>query len=158
MTPEEHTRTSMFREQLEAARRSVSPPAGRSEDAQEDAEDSKVAAAHAGASTCRATQPAAAPRKQRASSLPPAQRSPAAAEHHYFDDSITWWRSADAGALNAPPARQAARAATVDAPPKTAAEWLADEVEAAVRGRSLPATPPVWRDETGALHRARPHA
>ena len=153
MTAEEHKRTSIFSEQLEAARRSVSPPAGQSEDAPPQQQDSEEAAA---ASTRRAAQPAATPRKQRSSSLPPAQRR--ASAHHFFDDDITWWRSADAGALNAPPARQAARVTTAETPPKTAAERLADEVEAAVRGRALLATPPVWRDETGALHRARPHA
>ena len=161
MTAEEHKRTSIFSEQLKAARRSVSPPAGRSEDAprkqHEADEGSEDAAARTAASTRHALQPAAVPRKQRSLSLPPAQRR--ASEHHLFDDDITWWRCADAGALNAPPARQTARAATAEeAPPKMAAERLADEVEAAERGDALPATPPVWRDETGALHRAHPHA
>lgn len=145
MTAEEHTRdTSVFREQLEAARRSASPPAG--EPSEKSANADTAATKPEGAR--RDAQPAASlPRKQRSSSLPPAERR---SEHHFFDDQITWWRGADAGGLNAPPPRQAARAS---APPQT----LGDAVEAAARGRELPPTPPVWRDETGALHR-RPTA
>ncbi len=145
MTAEEHTRdTSVFREQLEAARRSASPPA------HEDSEKKEQQGADTATEARRDAQPAASlPRKQRSSSLPPAERR---AEHRFFDDSISWWRGADAGGLNAPPSRQAARAS---APPQ--AMPLGDAVEAAARGRELPPTPPVWRDETGALHR-RPSA
>jgi hypothetical protein len=145
VTADEHTRdTSVFREQLEAARRSASPPA------HEDSEKKEQQGADTATEARRDAQPAASlPRKQRSSSLPPAERR---AEHRFFDDSISWWRGADAGGLNAPPSRQAARAS---APPQ--AMPLGDAVEAAARGRELPPTPPVWRDETGALHR-RPSA
>lgn len=159
MTPEEHERTSVFREQLEAARR-ASPPAVPSE------EERRADTAAAGASKAAQPRAASAPRKQRSSSLPPAERAPLAEHaHHFFDDSIDFWRSTDTGALNQAPSLQAARSAATEAAgaatkvPKTAAETLADEVEAEARREpSLHPPPSVWRDETGALHSARPHA
>lgn len=155
MTPEEHKRTSIFAQQLDAARRSASPEAPEpSEGGANAAEHADGAAASKAAATRRAAQ--ALQRKQRSTSLPPAERAATEHRHGFFDDDITFWRATDAGALNAPLPRQAARNSAEPVP----ALSLGDAVEAAARGRNrgaMPPTPPVWRDETGALHR-RPQA